>query len=334
MTQAISSTPSTPVSVNVRDAYAGRSVLIAGADGFLGVNFAIALHHAGAKVTLLSRAPSPRAARFSIRHVQADLMDSSAVAAAVQQQEFIFDLAGMSGAVGSNSDPVTSTDKECRPHLTLFTAAATSASRPMLAFLSSRLVYGKPDYLPVDEAHPVRPASFYAVHKLTLEHYLRVLAATHGLRSCSFRLSNPYGPYWPKQRKSYGLINQFIARALSGEPINIFGDGAQRRDYIHIDDVVTAVVSASAVESCAGQIFNLGGSELISIRQAVESIAAEIRETQICFKPWPAADLAVETGDYQTDQRKLHRFVRLPTQYSFQQGLRYTLKTVREAAID
>jgi UDP-glucose 4-epimerase len=313
--------------------YRDRSVLVAGGDGFLGVNFAMALHAAGAKVTLLTRTETPRAGQFAVRNVCADLMDVNAVAAAVENQDFIFDLAGMSGAVGSNLDPVTSTDKECRPHLTLFTAAATAASRPVLAFLSSRLVYGRPDYLPVGEEHPIRPASFYAVHKVTLEHYLRVLATTRGLRYCAFRLSNPYGPYWPEQRKTYGLINQLIARALNGEPINIFGDGAQKRDYVHIDDVVTAVTTATAAANCWGEIFNLGGDEVISIRHAAETIAAEVPGTQVCFKPWPAADLAVETGDYHTDMKKLRRFVQLPPQMTFQQGLRRTLISVRHSPL-
>jgi UDP-glucose 4-epimerase len=321
--------PTTPVPVDLKSAYTGRRVLVAGADGFLGVNFAIGLQAAGAEVTLLSRREVPRARGYASAHVRADLLDTAAVTAAVEGQDYVFDLAGVAGAVGSNSDPVGSTDKECRPHLTLFAAAAAAKSRPVLSFCSSRLVYGKPDKLPVSESEPVKPASFYAVHKLTLEHYLRVLATTQGLRYTVFRLSNPYGPFWPEERKSYGLINQFIARALAGEPIDIFGDGSQQRDYIHVDDVVTAMLAGTAVGQCHGETFNLGGAEPVSIRQAVEIIAEEIPTAVVRFMPWPANYLAVETGDYRTDMTKLAGAVLLAPQLTFAHGLRRTLESVR-----
>jgi UDP-glucose 4-epimerase len=318
-----------PASVDLKRDYAGQNVLIAGADGFLGVNCAIALHRAGARVTLLSRSKAPRAAAFSTRRIQADLRDGAAVAAAVEGQNFVFDLAGSSGAVGSNRDPATNADEECRPHLTLFAAAAKTASRPVLAFCSSRLVYGRPERLPVDEEHPVRPASFYAVHKLTLEHYLRILGATQGLRFCIFRLSNPYGPHWPQQQKTYGLINQFIAHALTKQPIDIFGDGLQKRDYIQVEDFISAMLAASSREFCLGETFNVGGRESISIRDAVTIITEEIPGTQVRYRPWPTEYRAVETGDYQTDLTKLNRFVHLPPQMAFRQGLRQTLQSVK-----
>ncbi len=304
-------------------------MLIAGADGFLAINGALALHAAGAKVTLLSRNARPRAMGFAVRHAQADLRDAAAVAAAVEGQDFVFDLAGASGAVGSNLDPATNVKEECPPHLNLFTAAAAAASRPVVAFCSSRLVYGRPDRLPVAEEHPVRPASFYAVHKLTMEHYLRVLSTTRGLRACIFRLSNPYGPFWPTTTKSYGLINQFIARALAGEPIEIFGEGSQRRDYIHVEDCMNAILTATAEPTCWGETFNVGGAESLSIREAIDIISSEVAGTVIRHEPWPPEYLAVETGDYQSDLTKLQRFVRLPAQLTFREGLQRTLQSVR-----
>jgi UDP-glucose 4-epimerase len=329
MADADGKSSSGPATVDLRRAFDGKPVLVAGADGFLGVNCAAKLHALGARVTLLSRRAQPRAAAFAVRHVQADLRDVESVAAAVEGQACVFDLAGSSGAVVSNIDPAGSADLECRPHLTLFAAAADSPARPVLSFCSSRLVYGKPDRLPVAEDHPVRPASFYAIHKLTLEHYLRVLAATRGLRACILRLSNPYGPYWPEELKSYGLINRFIARALEHRPIEIFGQGLQQRDYVHVDDFITAMLTTSASEACWGETFNMGGETAISIRHAAETIAAEIAEATIVYRPWPAEHLAVETGDYQTDLSKLRRYVQLPAQLTFPQGLRRTLEAVR-----
>jgi nucleoside-diphosphate-sugar epimerase len=142
-------------------------------------------------------------------------------------------------------------------------------------------------------------------------------------------LSNPYGPHWPTERKSYGLINQFIARALAGEPIEIFGEGSQRRDYIHVDDFMTAILSATATAACWGQTFNIGAAQAISIREAVETIANQIEGTVVRFTPWPEEHLVVETGDYQSDLSKLKRFVHLPPQLTFDEGLRRTLDAVQ-----
>ena len=289
--------PALLTSIDLEKVYANQNVLIAGADGFLGVNCAIALHAAGARVTLLSRAAEPRAALYCTRHIEADLRDVAAVAAAVEGQNFVFDLAGASGAVASNRDPAANADHECRPHLTLFAAAAGAVSRPVLAFCSSRLVYGSPQRLPVDETHPTNPASFYAVHKLTLEHYLRILRTTQGLRSCIFRLSNPYGPHWPPHQKSYGLINQFIARALASQPLEVFGNGAQRRDYIYVEDFMHIMLAAAATEECVGETFNVGGSEALSLDDAVKVITAEIPGTEVSYRPWTTEYRAVETGD-------------------------------------
>ena len=308
-------------------------MLVAGADGFLGVNCALALHAAGAEVTLLSRRQQPRAGKIAARHVQADLCDAAAIAKAVDGQDFVFDLAGSSGAIGSNSNPGASVEHECHPHLNLFTAAAEAGSRPVVAFCSSRLVYGRPDQLPVDETHPVRPASFYAVHKLTLEHYLRVLALNRGLRACVFRLSNPYGPFWPSEAKSYGLINQFIARALAGTPIEVFGEGRQRRDYLHVDDFTLAMLAATAEPACWGETFNVGGPDALSIGEAIAIIAEEVPGAMVQYRPWPAEYLAIETGDYQTNLSKLRRFVQLPAQLTFRDGLRRTLRSVRAGLV-
>jgi UDP-glucose 4-epimerase len=302
-------------------AYAGQRVLVVGADGFLGMNCLRALRACGAEVAILTRRAVPRFADGGVRILHADLREAQALADIVKGHSIVLDFAGVSGAVTSNQDPVFNLDAECRPHLNLFLACAHSDSRPVLMFCSSRLVYGKPDYVPVGEAHPLRPESFYAVHKTTLEYYLQVLEKSLGLRSCIIRLSNPYGPFPPEESKSYGLINQFIQRALNGEPITVFGDGLQCRDYIHVDDVMEAFLRCAVNERCWGEIFNLGNATPISIREAVEVIVHEIAPTPVRFVPWPREHLTIETGDYITDIRKIKRFVELSPQLSFQEGL-------------
>ena len=262
--------------------------------------------------------------------MQGDLRQREVVAEAVQGQSIVFDFAGVSGAVSSNQDPEGFLDRECGPHLQLIRACAETNPQPVITFCSSRLVYGRPTYLPVDENHPLRPQSMYAVHKIAIEHYMNVFACTHGLRYAVLRVSNPYGPHQPPDARSYGIINRFIRDAAGNRPIRVFGDGRQHRDYIYIGDVIAAFLLVAMTESCHGQVFNLGGRHSVSIAEAAQSIAQLAGGTPVVFEPWPQEYENVETGDYQSDLRKIDRYVHLPSHTSFEEGIRKSLVLYQE----
>lgn len=311
----------------LRDFYTGRRVLVVGPDGFLGSNCVQALRGLGADLSLLSRREGARVGgcgRIFLGHLE----DETTVRAATEGQEIVFDFAGTSGAVQSNRDPYRHLKDECHPQLILFRSCALTDPRPVVMFCSSRLVYGKPQYLPVDEDHPLDPQSFYAVHKLTLERYLRVLAHTQGLPYCVLRLSNPFGPHFAAEPRGYGIINQFIRLAFRGEPITIYGDGSQQRDYVHVNDVLTAFFACAMLEGCHGQTFNFGGRAAIRLRDAAELIANAAGGTPIRFVSWPREEKSVETGDYRSDMSKLDRFVSLPPQRSFGEGVFMTMEAL------
>lgn len=309
----------------LRDFYRNRPVLVTGANGFLGVNAVHALEALGARVTVLVRQERVRAQGFSGRVIQGDLRFGETVRTAVAGQSIVFDFAGVSGAVASNQDPDGFLDRECGPHLQLIKACAEATPSPVVTFCSSRLVYGRPRYLPVDENHPLCPQSMYAVHKITIEHYLHVFATTHGLRFVVLRVSNPYGPYQPRDPRNYGVINRFIRDAADGRPIRVFGEGRQKRDYIHVADVVTAFLAAAMTDACHGHVFNFGGRRAVSIAEAAHTIARLAGGTPVCFEPWPGEYQSVETGDYQSDLRKIDRYIALPPPVPLEDGLRQTL---------
>ena len=256
------------------------------------------------------------------------------VRAAVKNQTIVFDFAGSSGALVSNQEPFRHLEEECNPHLSLFQACAEADEPPVVAFCSSRLVYGKPIYLPVDEEHPLSPLNIYAVHKITLENYLKVFSGVRGLRFCVMRLSNPYGPYQPFETKNYGIINVFIRLAARGSPIVVFGDGRQKRDYIFVDDVVSAFFVTAMTEKCHGQIFNYGGRENISIIDAVQLISRLSGGTPVQYKPWPRDYETIETGDYQTDMQKIDQYTTLPSQAPLREGFLNTLDYYRNSTKD
>lgn len=306
--------------------FADRPVLVTGADGFLGMNAVRALHALAARTTIVSRRGVPRAAAFADTIIRGDMRDMEVARAAVRGQSVVLDLVGSSSAVGSMRAPQESLQEDCLPHLNLLQASAEGAPSAVVILPSSRLVYGKPRYLPVDENHPTRPNSIYGANKLAVEHYFNVYGETRGTRFCIFRVSNPYGGFQKPGNKSYGIINHFARLAACGEPIHIFGNGLQRRDYIFGEDLIDILLLAAATPECYRQTFNVGGARPITIRAAAEIIAHAAGGTPIVFEPWPDEHKAVETGDYLTDLGKLSRYLKLPPQTPFEEGVAQTLE--------
>ncbi len=313
----------------LREFYRGRKVLVIGADGFLGTNCVEALKALDAEISIVTRRAQPRVADFPGIVFRGDIRDPKLVQAAVEGQEIIVDFLGVAGAVDSNRDPNANLDEELRAHLSIFHACAVSRPSPVVLFCSSRLVFGAPRYLPVDENHPLAPGSIYALHKVTAEKYLELFAETKGLRSCVLRLSNPYGPNQAEGQRGYGIINLFLRNAARGKPIKLYGDGRQKRDYVHVDDVLGAFLPCAMNQKCHGQIFNFGGRTAISLREAAELIAQLAGGVRVVFEPWPADYRAVETGDYATDFRKIDSFLSLQAQRPLEEGFLEVLNSYR-----
>ena len=304
----------------LNDFYRDLPVLVAGADGFLGTSCLLALQALGARLTAMTRRGEPRAAGFQGRVVRGDLNDADAAARAVADQQIVFDFVGDSGPVRSNVLGAAGLTTDCGPHVNLFMACSRCVPPPLVVFCSSRLVYGKPQYLPVDEQHPLQPECFYAVHKLMLEHYLHVLSRTTDLGYIVVRLSNPYGLQATTSPNGRTIANQFIRLARQGRTLTLYGSGDQHRDYIYVDDAINAFLSCAATAKCRNHTFNLGGARSISLRQAAELIVRRFGG-RIETVPWPADYWLIETGDYQTDLSKLVRFVGLQPPRTFEEGL-------------
>ena len=287
--------------------YSGKKVLVTGGLGFIGLNISQRLLELGATVTALDNFMptdvSKSLAEF-LGHIKvaiADIRDEEKVERVVRDQEVIFNLAGKSGAADSNKTPLNDLDINCRGHLTVLEACRTFNPGVTIVFPSSRLVYGKPLYLPVDEKHPLAPESIYATHKLTVENYHLIYGNLYGLKATVLRISNPYGPFQAGEGRAYGIANSFIQAAVSGRPITLFGDGSQRRDYLYIDDLVEALLRAGSVEEARGRIYNIGNGQGTSLLELAEMALAVAGQGKIVRVPWPEEYLAIETGDYLSD---------------------------------
>jgi UDP-glucose 4-epimerase len=313
-------------------------VLVIGGLGFIGVNLTERLVTEGRTVTVVtpSRARhAERAAAFEsrgVRIIEGDLRDAGAMAKAVAGQQVVFNLAGESGAVRSMEDPWTDLDVNCRGNLVLLEALRAGNREAKLVFVGSRLEYGRQAIQPVSEEQVPDPLCLHAIHKLTVEKYLRLYGSLFGLRYTIARATNPYGPGQPRGRTAYGVVNRLIQLALAGTALPIYGDGTQRRDYIHVDDLVSALVGLAESSSSDGRAFNVGsgeGTRMIDIAHAIIDLAGGGRVEHVA---WPSLAGQIETGDFVADISRMRADLGWAPAIALGDGLRNTIAHYRAHA--
>ena len=312
-----------------------RRSLVIGGLGFIGVNLADRLLKAGDDVTLVTpnrTRHEARAAAFAARGahiVEADLRDRDAMARAVAGQHVVFNLAGESGAVRSMEDPWTDLDVNCMGNLSLLEALRTVNREARLVFVGSRLQYGKQHQQPVGEDQEPEPLCLHAVHKLTVERYLRLYATLYGVQYTIARVTNPYGPGQPESRTAYGIVNRLIHLALAGKPLTVYGDGTQQRDYLYVDDLVSALVVLAESPVSVGRAYNVGsgtGTRLIDMARTIIAIAGSGHVEHV---DWPALAGQIETGDFIADTTRIERELGWRPTIGLRDGLERTVALSR-----
>lgn len=319
---------------SLRHRYQGRRVLVVGADGFLGYNTTSALYALGAELSVLTRRPNSGSARFARVVFFGDFDNPVLTRKAVRDQSVVFDCVGSLSAVTDVEQAAANFEKQCLAHIACYEACAQAGQSPVIVFPSTRLVYGAPQYRPVDEKHALDPASYYARSRLKVEQFLKQAHSHHGLRARVLRLSNPYGPNLGTSQTSYNVITRFAQAIARGERVKIFGDGKQLRDYVHVYDVVKTFLVCGADESDDFEVFNLGGAQPIMFRDAVHIMVEAAGGPDPEYVPWPELDRKVETGDYVSDIRKLNDRFDLPPFVAPQVGLREVVDYYRDQQAD
>lgn len=313
-------------------------VLVVGGLGFIGINVTARIAALGARVTVLTpsrerHADQVRASEAEgVRIVEGDLRDPGIMAQLVADQDLIMNLSGQSGAVRSMEDPWADLDVNCRGNLILLEAVRRAAPRAKIVFVGSRLQYGRPERLPVAEDEIGDPLCLHAIHKQTAEQYLRLYGRLYGLRYSVARVTNPFGAGQPSGRTAYGVINHLIHLAVAGETLTIYGDGRQVRDYVHVDDVVEALVRIGASPAAEGHVYNVGsgtGTRLVDVARMIIEIAGGGRLEHV---PWPPLAARIETGDFVADISRIRAELGWTPAVSLREGLQKTIAHYRMPA--
>ena len=289
--------------------YKSSKVLISGGLGFIGSNLARALINQGAQVTLVdSLIPQYGGNLFNIADIRdklevniCDVRDPYAMKHLVQGKDYLFNLAGQTSHMDSMTDPQTDLDINASAQLSILEACRLNNPAIKIVFASTRQLYGKPDYLPVDETHPIRPVDVNGINKLAGEWYHLLYNNVYGIRACALRLTNTYGPGMRVKDARQTFLGIWVRLLLEGKPIKVFGDGEQLRDFNYVDDCVDALLLAGASEQASGKVYNLGSEEVIGLKALAELMTSLGYDGTYELVPFPEERKAIDIGDYYSD---------------------------------
>src|SRR6266540_192934 len=318
--------------------YEGKRVMVTGGLGFIGSNLAARLVDLGAEVLLVdSLVPETGGNPFNIVEIEdrvatrtVDVRDALAMERLVAGQDIIFNLAGQVSHIDSMRDPFTDLEINCRAQLSLLEVCRHRNPSVKVVFASTRQIYGRPDYLPVDERHVVHPTDVNGINKMAGEWYHLLYNNVYGVRACSLRLTNTYGPRMLVRNNRQTAIGWFIKQVLDGEQVQLFGDGSQLRDFTYVDDVCEAFLLAGASDAANGQVFNLGGPEPISLRDLLELLIELVGHASYRLVPFPDDKKAIDIGSVYTDFNKIRRALGWEPRTSLRDGLERTIAFYRQ----
>jgi UDP-glucose 4-epimerase len=324
--------------MDYRDVYRGKRCMITGGMGFIGSNLAHRLVELGAEVLIVdSMIPEYGGNFFNLAGIEdkvrvniADIRTEPTVRYLVQGHDFIFNLAGQVSHLDSMLDPNTDLEINCRSQLTLLEACRHNNPEVTIVYAGTRQIYGRPQYLPVDENHPVRPVDVNGVNKRAGELYHLLYHDCYGLRASALRLTNTYGPRMLMKHNRQGFIPWFVRQAIEGECISLFGTGEQRRDMNEVSDVVEAFLLTAASEECQGRFFNLGHPHPLSLRELTEILVELCPGCSYKLVPFPPEKKRIDIGDYYGEHARFRAAVGWDPKVEPREGLARMVAYYRE----
>lgn len=318
--------------------FLNTKVLITGGVGFIGSSLARRLVQLHANVTLVdSLIPLYGGNLFNIHDIKdrvtvniSDVRDPYATAYLVQGKDYLFNLAGQTSHIDSMTNPQTDLDINASAQLSILEACRKHNPDIKIVFASTRQLYGKPEYLPVDEKHPIRPVDVNGINKLAGEWYHLLYNNVYKIRACALRLTNTYGPGMRVKDARQTFLGIWVRNLIEGKPIKVFGDGLQLRDFNYVDDVVDALLVAAINPKANGEVFNLGSTEYINLKNLAALLIEIFQGGTYEIVPFPSDLRAIDIGDYYSNYTKINQTLgwlpRILLKYGLKQTLEYFIQ--------
>lgn len=279
--------------------------LVTGGAGFIGSQLALTLAARGFAVRVVDNLVNGHWSNLdasdagaSIERVEADIRDGGAMFEAMRGVEVVLHQAALGSVPRSVADPVETNAVNVGGTVTVLDAARRAGVRRVV-MASSSSVYGDTEALPKREDMAPRPLSPYAVSKLAGEEYARVFTRSYGLETACLRYFNVFGPHQRPDGPYAAAIPRFVDAALRGEPIVLFGDGLQTRDFCFVANAVEAnILAATTPRPLQGDVLNVAGGRRVALRELAEMLVARTgRHTPIHTGPPRAGDVRDSLAD-------------------------------------
>jgi nucleoside-diphosphate-sugar epimerase len=319
--------------MNLAEHFADRRVLITGGLGFIGSNLARKLVGFGAEVTLVdSLIPQYGGNLFNVEDIKdkvkiniSDVRDQHSMHYLVQGQDYLFNLAGQTSHMDSMTDPFTDLEINSRAQLSILEACRKWNQSIKIVFASTRQIYGKPDYLPVDEKHLIRPVDVNGVNKMSGEWYHILYNNVYGIRACALRLTNTFGPGMRVCDARQTFLGIWVRLILEGKPFEVWG-GEQLRDFNYVDDAVDAFLMTAVDERANGKIFNLGDEKVVSLKALADMLVECAEGASYAIREYPEERKKIDIGDYYSDYSLINKTLAWAPKVSLQEALQKTVE--------
>jgi len=320
-----------------RALFQGSNVLITGGLGFIGSNLAHRLLELGARVTVLdSLIPEYGGNLFNIAGIEnrvrvnvSDVRDEHSMRYLVQDQRYLFNLAGQTSHMDSMADPYTDLEINCRAQISILEACRKHNPGIKVVFASTRQIYGKPDYLPVNEDHLSRPVDVNGINKMAGEWYHVLYNNVFDVTACSLRLTNTYGPRMRVKDARQTFLGTWLRLLVEGKPFEVW-EGHQLRDFTYVEDAVEALLLAAACDQANGQTLNLGGDCVISLKGLAELLVEVNGGGEFTTSSYPPDRKRIDIGDYYADYSRIRAALGWEPRVALRDGLARTLAYYRQ----
>ena len=315
-----------------------KNVLITGGLGFIGSNLARRLLEQGNQVTIVdSMIPQYGGNLRNLYGIEdkinvnpSDVRDPFSINQLIKGQDCLFNLAGQTSHLDSMEDPFTDLDINAKAQLSILEACRKHNPKVRIVFASTRQIYGKPKYLPVDEEHPLAPVDINGVNKMAGEWYHLLYQKVYGIPSTILRLTNTYGPRMRIKDARQTFLGIWIRNLLEGKPIQVFGDGCQRRDYNFVEDVVDALILAASNDDAIGKVYNLGAPDPLSLKETAEIMCQEVKDSMFEMIPFPKDRQVIDVGDFLCDHELFRSSFGWNPKINFNKGIKLSIEYFKE----
>ncbi len=317
-------------------AFNGTRVLITGGVGLIGSALARRLLRLGAAVVLLdSMVPEAGANLANIADISgqmrvniADIRDGAALRHLLAEQDYLFDLAGQTSHLDSMNAPEHDLAVNCTAQLQMLELCRAVAPKIAIVHAGTRQIYGRPQYLPVDEAHPLRPADVNGVNKMAGEAYHLLFHDVYAINTRSLRLTNVYGPGMRIRDARQNFLGIWLRRALEGDAFEVWG-GEQRRELLYVEDAVEAFLYAAIRPETAGLALNVGGEVPYTLLALAEALVCANKGGSFEQREFPADRKRIDIGDFVTDDRRFRELTGWAPRIGLDEGLARSLDYYR-----